>query len=500
MVYIDIIVLVIGGVLILGLVLALLLMKNQNSKRLSEIIKHISSLNDLDFSITENVDIPKEVKEKIYKVYETIRKNLKTQVEISTDIFNSCENLSLLAKESLKSSETIAASVEIADSNATDQSYMLKETNELASKVYQSMENIDKDVIDKIQFISNSITSAQKGIQRIDDIELRIKNSKDMVEGISKKIIALRDYSDEVVSLVDLINTISNQTKMLSLNASIEAARAGEHGKGFSIVAMEVGKLAAETENVSKKIEEVIHTLKNEIALTSETMIDEMKYMDENYKVVNDTNKDFRTIIQSLNLGKESLEGIKNATGENNSMIEEITTNITRITEFSEGTSAQILQTTEQAIEQHKRSKDLSHVVEKIGKHVYDMQQFVAGKVMEEKMLKQAYMVKEFFQKNNNVTDNMIKELLENIGVDAIYITNSSGVVEYTNEKTAMGLNLYEADPTFMNFKTKNVEYMVTPIKQRVEDGKLFKFLTVTDETGKLYEVGLGLASLIKNI
>ena len=67
----------------------------------------------------------------------------------------------------------------------------------------------------------------------------------------------LRNYSQEVVSLVDLINNISSQTQMLSLNAAIEAARVGEHGRGFSIVAMEVGKLASETENVSKKLKKL---------------------------------------------------------------------------------------------------------------------------------------------------------------------------------------------------------------------------------------------------
>ncbi len=490
----------IGLTFLLSIGLALALWKVQSNRGIRDIAKYLSNINDLDFSLPENIDIPEEAREKIYNVYKQIRENLKTQVEISTEIFNICENLGILATESLASSELIASSVELADTNAVEQSQMLNETNNLASKVYESMENIDKDIIDKIQFISSSITSAQKGIEEIGHIEDRIINSKNMVEESSKKIIELRSYSDEVVALVDLINTISNQTKMLSLNASIEAARAGEHGKGFSIVAMEVGKLANETETVSKKIEEVIHRLKDEIILISESMESEMKYMDENCKVIESTNEDFISIIETLNLGKESLEGIKQVAGENNSMIEEITTNITRIAEFSEETTAQIEQTTEQTVEQHSRSRNLNDVVEKIRGHVYDMQQFVVGKVMEEKMLKQAYIVKDYFMKNQNVSDSMIKELIREVGVDAIYITNASGVVEFTNEKSAIGLNLYEADPSFQEFKRKNKEYIVTPVKKRVEDGKLFKFLTVTDEKGRLYEIGLALDSLIKNI
>ncbi|WMM25353.1 methyl-accepting chemotaxis protein [Tissierella sp. MB52-C2] len=480
--------------------LSLVLLKVKGNGGMKEIINHLSNINNLDFDLTENIDISHEAREKIHQVYRQVRDNLKTQVEISTEIFNICEDLTTLAVESLGSAELIATSVEIADSNAVEQSQMLNETNNLADKIHLSMKNIDNDVIDKIQFISSSITTAQEGIEEITAIEDRIINSKSMLENNAKKVVELRNYLDEVVNLVDLINKISNQTKMLSLNASIEAARAGEEGKGFSVVANEVGKLANETETVSKKIEEVIHRLKDDIVFISNSMESEMDYMDENCGVMEKTNQEFIGIIETLNLGKESLEGIKESTGENNSMIEEIVTNVTRIHEFSEETTAQIVQTTEETISQHNRSKNLNDVVEKIKTYVYAMQQFVVGRVMEEKMVKQAHKVKEYFLSNKNINDNMIKELMKDTGVDAIYITDSKGAVEYTNEKSAIGLNLYEADPSFNEFKRGNKEYIVTPIKKRVEDGKLFKFLTLTDEKGRLYEIGLALDSLIKTI
>ena len=489
----------IGITIIISLILTFLIQVVYKKDALGIVMRNLSNINNLDFKIQKDVNISDENKEIIHNVARQIKTNLKTQVEISTEIYNECELLDLLSTESLSSSQLIAASVDIADGNTSNQSHMLNETNKLANQINKSMEVIEKDMVGKIEFISSSITSAQRGIETIGNIEIRINNAKTMTEETSEKILKLESYSNEVGNLVELIHSISNETKMLSLNASIEAARAGEEGRGFAIVAAEVGKLAEETDNVSNKIENVINTLRAEIGFVAKLMKDEVEYMDENCLVIGETNRDLKSVVDSLNLGKESLEEIKDVTEENSKMVEGITVNIDKMASFAQETTSQMLQTSGQASEQYQRAKSIDGAIDKIKDNVHGMQQFVVGKAMEERMLKQVYIIKDFFVKNKDVTDNQIKELIKEVGVDAIYITDSSGVVEYSNEKSGIGLNLYIADPSFLEFKTKRLEYIVTPIKRRVEDNKLFKFLTVTDETGRLYEIGLGLDSLIKD-
>ena len=84
--------------------------------------------------------------------------------------------------------------------------------------------------------------------------------------------------------------------------------------------------------------------------------------------------------------------------------------------------------------------------------------------------------------------------------MDDIYITNPEGVVIYTSNKDSIGVNLYEADASFKVLKEGKQNTIITPIKVRVEDGELFKFLTIIDENKCLYEVGLALNSLLKTI
>ncbi len=491
--------LIVGGIIVLSMVLAAILNKQLAENRLKSIESYISNLNHMDFSKYEGLDIPIGIQDELEQLANNIKENLKTQVEISTDIFHICEKLNAVSQESVASAETIASSVEVADSNTVEQAHMLSRTNELTHEILSSLKKVDEDMTDKIQFISNSITTAQKGIENIEYIEERINLSRDMTNRSSKQILKLKDYSDEIVGLIDLINSISKETNMLSLNASIEAARAGEHGKGFAIVAMEVGKLAKETEKVSSKIEQVIFTLKEEIDSITKFMEEDMEHADDNCSIMEETSREFESIVNILNTGKTTLEDIKDATGKHNLMIKEVTTNIDKVTSFAKEIAAHMEETTAQVIEQHSRSQYLQEVVDNIMDSVYKMQQFVAGKVMEEKMLKAADYIKNYV-KDKAIDQKTIEKLLIDTGMDDIYITDSSGTVIYCSTKDAVGLNLYEVDKSFLALKEGNKDYVVTPIKVRVEDGKLFKFLTIVDENMQLYEVGLSLDSLLENM
>ena len=121
------------------------------------------------------------------------------------------------------------------------------------------------------------------------------KIARESVDGINR----LTEQIKQIDSILQLINDITSQINLLSLNAAIEAARAGEHGRGFAVVAAEVKNLASKARNATETIENVVMSVQKDSKKTADSINSANNEIIDGVKSVNKTLDALNTIIRN---------------------------------------------------------------------------------------------------------------------------------------------------------------------------------------------------------
>jgi methyl-accepting chemotaxis protein len=258
-------------------------------------------------------------------------------------------------------SEQIFSSCYQINETTVEQASAVVETS-TASNEISAM--IDKNT-DTISGVNESIISINQVVELSSKSSIELeRNMKKNAEGNEKVIQLMKGTSGmleeltglfrEVVEKTAVINDIVFQTKLLSFNASVEAARAGEHGKGFSVVAEEIGNLAAMSgdsagsiqqtlEQTDNKVKKIISDINSEsIQLTNELQTQNIT----GQEIFKEFNKNFDGAIGSIEGIVEKIAEIKVASDEQNKGVKEMRDAIFLVNQSIQRNSLVVGQTT----------------------------------------------------------------------------------------------------------------------------------------------------------
>jgi|GEM_PF-3188027 len=307
--------------------------------------------------------------------------NLKTNDEFE-DI---SDNLNLLILKfrhllkNIKNSSSILADT-IQNLNVTSKEISTTSNQQAASvkQIVSTMEDADrlsKDVvtkIDEVARISNqSKNFVEKGVAFIKRNLLQMNEIKNTNSNSIKGIKELSEKINNIWDIVNIINNIADQTKIIAFNAELEASAAGEAGKNFQIVAGEIRRLANNTVNSTKKIKEKI----NEIQHSSDNLIiaseEGTKKIKDGWIISAHLKKIFIKIINSSEISAKSAGQIATSVNQQASAFEQI---LLTLKQISAGIEYFVSST-----------KSTTETTEVINKMAYDLNKIFSNYSIEEK-------------------------------------------------------------------------------------------------------------------
>ena len=243
-----------------------------------------------------------------------------------------------VAGKLISDSKTTQDAAESLEKAANEQSVSMDQIRDNIQNMADAVTDVAENATTLAQTVSDLVTSEN---QVEDVMKALVKKANDgqtdmsaVANSMDSIVVSMNEMDDavkavdqaatDITKIVDLIDEISDQTELLSLNASIEAARAGEAGRGFAVVASQIQKLADQSDNSAKQIEKIIDVLIQESEKSVATMEEVKDIIERQSSDVDRTSEAF----QAVSDGIESSENGINSIAEKMNSMEEARANV----------------------------------------------------------------------------------------------------------------------------------------------------------------------------
>lgn len=284
-----------------------------------------------------------------------------TVIDVTSDIADAAVVAESTSQSNIKNSMEITKSAEDISQRMHEQSREI----EAIMKQMQEMKQISIEISEDIERIDSrtkgSRRKAEEGNFSIAAFVEQLRQVNQTVSQIAGAAETFESNTQEVNNILSGISDISQQTKLLSLNASIEAARAGAAGRGFSVVAEEINTLAEKTVGLVSTISTIVDGLQSSMKEMTDKMELGLAQLDKGNVMVAETQNKFEEILQDaastndeIRSVHQMMENLSQNTGNaSDSMVE-----VNSIIEENTKVTDQIVTTVENQAEDQKRLSD----------------------------------------------------------------------------------------------------------------------------------------------
>lgn len=323
-------------------------------EKTTEIVNQIA---DMDFRETpeeaklilrkdESGEISRAIRDLRGKLVDVVG-NFQNQTQ---QLYLASEELSKNASETVKTVGQVEHAVQEIATGASSQADETQQATEHVIIMGEMVENTTQEVntlYGTMEEMGKAGETAADKLHQLEEINTRAKASLD---DIYEQTNTTNHSALKIQEVIGIITEIAEETNLLSLNASIEAARAGEQGRGFAVVASQIQKLAEQSNESARKIEEIVTYLISDSQQAVETMDEVKGIMDEQINFVTETADIFRNLQGEIGNSISKIDQISTRTAQldkERTGVVDVVQNLTAIAEenaaSTEETSASVV-------------------------------------------------------------------------------------------------------------------------------------------------------------
>ncbi|MGH8040996.1 MAG: methyl-accepting chemotaxis protein [Rudaea sp.] len=224
-------------------------LNQRNQEAILRLLDEMGSLAEGDLTVKATVteDITGAIADSVNFAVEALRSLVTTINDTALHVSTSAQ-------------ETQATAMHLAEA-AEHQAQQITSASAAINEIAVSIDEVSKNSAESADVAQRSVQIASKGAGIVRQTIAGMDSIRDQIQETSKRIKRLGESSQEIGSIVELINDIAEQTNILALNAAIQAASAGEAGRGFAVVADEVQRLAERASGATRRIETLVQTI-----------------------------------------------------------------------------------------------------------------------------------------------------------------------------------------------------------------------------------------------
>jgi methyl-accepting chemotaxis protein len=266
-----------------------------------------------------------ETVDKIRRLVVNIRRESSVLSDIGNDLASNMNETAAAVNE-------ITANIQSIKGRVINQSASVTETNATMEQLTVNINKLDGHVENQTQNVSRASSAIEEMVANIASVtDTLIKNGANVstlqeasevgrsgLQEVSEDIQAIARESEGLLEINAVMENISSQTNLLSMNAAIEAAHAGEAGKGFAVVADEIRKLAESSSEQSTTIGTVLKKIKDsidKITRSTENVLNKFEAIDSSVRTVAQQEANIRNAMEEQGQGsKQILDGIEQVT------------------------------------------------------------------------------------------------------------------------------------------------------------------------------------------